>query len=78
MKKSLKYSPLSSYILKHSHLLAQDFENNRKAHDKLFKKCVILGHGKSGGRGEELSVFILMLRPSNINSVSSIIRLWTA
>ena len=40
--------------------------------------CVILGYGQSGGRGEEVSVLILMLRPPKINSVSSILRLWTA
>ena len=32
--------------------------------------CVILGHGQSGGRGEVLSVLILMLRPPKINAVS--------
>ena len=78
MQKSLKSSSLSYYMFKPSKLLTQGFEKNRAAHDNLLKKCVILGHGKSGGRREELSVLILMLRPPKINAVSSILHLWTA
>ena len=37
MQKAMKYSSLSSYMLKPSHLLTQGFENNRTAQEKLFK-----------------------------------------
>ena len=37
MQKDLKYSSLLSYMFKPSHLLTQDFDNNRTAHEKLFK-----------------------------------------
>ena len=78
MKNSLKSSFPSSYMLKPSKLLTQGFENNRTAQESYSNICVILGHGESGGRGEELSVLILMLRPPNINAVSSILCRWTA
>ena len=70
MQKASKSSSLSSYILKPSSLLTQGFEKNRTAQEKLFKHMCILGHGQSGGRGEVLSVLILMLRPPKINAVS--------
>ena len=78
MHKDVKYSSLLSYMFKPSHLLTQGFENNRQSQEKLLKKCVLLGHGKIGGRGEEFSVLILMLRSPNIDAVSSILSLWTA
>ena len=37
MQKASKSSSLTSYILKPSFLLTQGFENNRTAHEKLFK-----------------------------------------
>ena len=43
MRKALEYSFLSSYILKHSRLLTQVFENNSKAQEKLFKHMCNLG-----------------------------------
>ena len=47
MQKSLECSSLSSYMLEHSHLLAQDFGNNRTAQDKLFKyMCNFGARGK--------------------------------
>ena len=76
MEKAMKSSSLSSYMLKPSHLLTQRFENNRTVQDKLFKHMCDIGNRNSGVRGEELSVFILMLITPNINAVSSILRLW--
>ena len=37
IQKSLKYSSLSSYIMKPSHLLTPGFEKNRTAQENLFK-----------------------------------------
>ena len=37
MQKSMKYYYILSYMLKPSHLLAQGFENNRTAQEKLFR-----------------------------------------
>ena len=70
MQKALKYSSLSSYMLKPSRLPTQGFDNNRTAQEKLFKHMYNLGHGEIGGRGEQLSLLILMLRPPNTNAVS--------
>ena len=78
IQKALKYSSLLSYMLKRSHLLTHGLGTIGQHRRSYSNTCVILGHGKSGGRGEELSVLILMLIPPNINAVSSILRLWTA
>ena len=43
MQKDLKYSSISSYILKSSHLFTYGFKNNRMAHEKLFKHMCSLG-----------------------------------
>ena len=43
MQKAVKYSSLSSYMLKPSHLLTHGFENNNMAHDKLFKHICNFG-----------------------------------
>ena len=43
MQKPLKYSFLSSYLPKHSHLLTQGFEKNRTAQEKLFKHMCNFG-----------------------------------
>ena len=43
MQKALKYSSLSSYMLKPSHLLAQVFGNNRTAQEKPFKHMCNFG-----------------------------------
>ena len=43
IKKALKFSSLSSYMLKPSHLLAQGFENNRTAQEYLFKHMCNFG-----------------------------------
>ena len=69
MHNALKYSSLLSYMLKPYHLLTQVFDNNSMAQEKLLKQ-IILGHRKSGGRGEYFSVLILMLRPPDMNDVS--------
>ena len=37
MQKALKSSSLSSYMLKHSHLLTHGFENNKKEQDNILK-----------------------------------------
>ena len=76
MQKSLKYSSLSYYMLKPYKLLTQGFRTIGHHRRSYSNSCVILVHGQSGGRGEELSVLILMLRPPKINAVSSILRLW--
>ena len=78
MQKDFKSSSILSYLLKPYNLLTQGFENKLDITGEALKKCVILGHGKSGGRGEELSVLILMLIPPNTNAVSSILQLCTA
>ena len=43
MKKAMKSSSLSSYMLKPSHLLTQRFENNSTVQDKLFKHMCNIG-----------------------------------
>ena len=43
MHNDLKYSSLSYYILKHSHLLTHSFENNRTKTEKVFKHMCNFG-----------------------------------
>ena len=43
MKKALKYSSLSFYVLKPSYLLTQGFEKNRTAQEKLLKHMCNFG-----------------------------------
>ena len=43
MQKALKYSSLSSYMWKPSHLLPQGFKNNRTTKEKLFKHMCNFG-----------------------------------
>ena len=74
----VNYFSLSSCMLKPTSLLTQGFNKNKKSQEKLFNHYAILGHGQSGGRGEEPSVPILMLRSEMINTVWSIQPLWTA
>ena len=43
MQKALKYSYISSYKLKPSHLITQGFEKNRTAHENIFKNMFNFG-----------------------------------
>ena len=76
--KAVKYSFLLYYMLKPDHLLTQGLVAIGRHSRISSSSCVFLGYNNSGGRVEELSVIILMLRPPKINSVSIILRLWTA
>ena len=54
MQKAVKYSYISSYMLKPSHLLTQGFENNRMAQEMLFKHMFNFGaraEWRQGRRG---------------------------
>ena len=51
MQKAVKYSSLSSYMLKPSHSLTQGFENNKTAHEKLFKHICNFGSREEWRQG---------------------------
>ena len=54
MQKALKSSSLSSYMLKPSKFLTQGFENNRTAHDKLFKHMCKFGSRSEWKKGRSV------------------------
>ena len=55
MQRVVKYSSILSYILKPTSLLAQGFNRNKKAHEKLFKHMCNFG-ARSERRTEGISV----------------------
>ena len=69
VQRVVKYSSISYFMLKPPYLLTQGFNKNNKAQEKLIKNMCNLGHGQSGGMGEEPSVPILMLISPIMNTV---------
>ena len=65
----MKSSSISYFMLKPPYILTYGFNKNKKAQEKLFKNMCNLGHGQSGGMGEEPSVPILMSISPMINTV---------
>ena len=78
IQKALKYSSLSSYMLKPSHLVAHDFESNRTAQDKLFKNMCNFGARSKWREWRRVVSSYICVETTKTNSVSSIIRLWIA
>ena len=78
VQQAVKYSSLLYFMLKppsYSNRYLKRIRNHRRSYSRI---CVILGHGQCVVMGEYPSVPILMLIPSNINTVCSIQPLWTA
>ena len=54
MQKSLKSSSISSYMSKPYKLITQGFENNRTAHEKIFKHMCNFGSWEEWRKGRRV------------------------